>query len=43
MLGIIVVLVGYKKDRPVKEEKVDIDALMEKYLNEEKHESFFDD
>lgn len=43
VLGIIVVLVGYKKDRPVKEEKVDIDALMEKYLNEEKHESFFDD
>ncbi len=43
ILGLIVVLLGYKKDRPVREEAVDIDALMDKYLNEEKHESFFDD
>ena len=41
--GIIVALIGNRVDRPVKESNVDMDALMEKYLNEEKHESFFDD
>ena len=40
--GIIVALVGNRLDRPVKESNVDMDALMEKYLNEEKHESFFE-
>ena len=41
--GIIVALIGLKKDKPVPEGKADIDALLDKYLNEEKHESFFDD
>lgn len=41
--GIIVAFIGWKKDRPVPEAKADIDALLDKYLNEEKHESFFDD
>lgn len=41
--GLIVAIIGNKKDKPVKEENVDIDELMNKYLNEEKHESFFDD
>ena len=34
---------GMKKDAPLPEAEVDIDELTEKYLNEEKHESFFDD
>lgn len=32
-----------KKDAPLPEAEIDIDELTEKYLNEEKHESFFDD
>ena len=43
VVGVIVAIIGNKKDKPIKEENVDIDALMDKYLNEEKHESFFDD
>lgn len=34
---------GMKKDAPLPEAEIDIDELTEKYLNEEKHESFFDD
>ena len=36
--GIIVALVGRKKDAPLPEKEADIDALMDKYLNEEKHD-----
>ena len=36
--GVIVALVGRKKDAPLPEKEADIDALMDKYLNEEKHE-----
>lgn len=43
IVGIIVAIIGNKVDKPVKETNVDIDELMNKYLNEEKHESFFDD
>ena len=42
-VGIIVVAIGWKKDRPAPEVRPDIDALLDKYLNEEKRESFFDD
>lgn len=36
--GVIVALVGRKKDAPLPEKEADIDALMDKYLNEEKHD-----
>ena len=36
--GIIVSLIGRKKDAPLPEKEADIDALMGKYLNEEKHD-----
>lgn len=36
--GVIVALVGRKKDTPIPEKEADIDALMDKYLNEEKHD-----
>ncbi len=36
--GIIVVIAGRKKDAPLPEKEADIDALMDKYLNEEKHD-----
>ena len=42
-VGIIVAAIGWKKDRPAPEVRPDIDALLDKYLNEEKRESFFDD
>ncbi len=38
VIGIIVAVVGRKKDAPIPEKEVDIDALMDKYLNEEKHD-----
>ncbi len=38
VLGIIVVIAGRKKDAPLPEKEADIDALMDKYLNEEKHD-----
>ena len=38
MAGVIVALVGRKKDAPLPEKEADIDALMDKYLNEEKHD-----
>ena len=38
VIGIILVLIGRKKDAPLPEKAVDIDALMDKYLNEEKHD-----
>lgn len=43
IIGIAIALIGKKKDAPLPEKDVDMDALMDKYLNEEKHESFFDD
>lgn len=42
VIGIIAAVIGNKKDKPVPDDNVDIDELMNKYLNEEKHESFFD-
>ena len=36
--GVIVALVGRKKDAPLPEKEAGIDALMDKYLNEEKHD-----
>ena len=41
--GAVLFVFGMKKDAPLPEAEVDIDELTEKYLNEEKHESFFDD
>ncbi len=38
VIGVIVALVGRKKDAPLPEKEADIDALMDKYLNEEKHD-----
>lgn len=39
IVGIILYFAGKKKDAPVKDtEEVDLDALMDKYLNEEKHD-----
>ena len=38
VIGVIVALVGRKKDAPLTEKEADIDALMDKYLNEEKHD-----
>ena len=38
VIGIIVVIAGRKKDIPLPEKEADIDALMDKYLNEEKHD-----
>lgn len=38
VIGVIVALVGRKKDAPIPEKEDDIDALMDKYLNEEKHD-----
>lgn len=43
IIGAIVFFIGKKKDAPLPEKAADIDELMDKYLNEEKHESFFDD
>ena len=41
--GAVLFVFGMKKDAPLPEAEIDIDELTEKYLNEEKHESFFDD
>ena len=38
VIGIMIALIGKKKDAPLPEKEVDIDALMDKYLNEEKHD-----
>ncbi len=38
VIGIVVTFVGRKKDAPLPEKEADIDALMDKYLNEEKHD-----
>lgn len=43
VIGAVIFFVGKKKDAPMPEKPVDMDALMNKYLNEEKHESFFED
>lgn len=41
--GIIVFFVGRKKDAPIPEPEVDVDALMDKYLNENDHSDIFGD
>ena len=38
VIGIILAIIGRKKDAPLPEREADIDALMDKYLNEEKHD-----
>ena len=41
--GAVLFVFGMKKDPPLPGAGIEIDELTEKYLNEEKHESFFDD
>ncbi len=41
-LGIILVFVGKKKDAPLPKRKLDVEATLNKYLMEEKTETFFD-
>lgn len=43
IIGIIVFLIGRKKDAPIPEPEVDVDALMDKYLNENDHSDIFGD
>lgn len=43
IIGIIVFFVCKKKDAPAPPAPVDVDALMEKYLNEDRHEDIFGD
>lgn len=43
IIGIIVFVTGKKKDAPAPEAEIDIDALMDKYLNEDRHEDIFGD
>ncbi|MDO4745942.1 MAG: APC family permease [Bacillota bacterium] len=43
IIGIIVFFVCKKKDPPAPAVELDIDALMDKYLNEDKHEDIFGD
>ncbi|NLD19123.1 MAG: APC family permease [Clostridiales bacterium] len=38
IVGIILYFTGKKKDAPLPRKEVDLDALMDKYLNEEKHD-----
>ena len=38
VIGIVLAIIGRKKDAPIPEKEADIDALMDKYLNEEKHD-----
>ncbi|MCI7145295.1 MAG: APC family permease [Clostridiales bacterium] len=42
VLGIVLWLVGRKKDAPLPERKMDVDEVLDKYLSEEKTETFFD-
>lgn len=43
IIGIIVAVIGYKVDRPAPQAEFDIDALMDKYLHEDRHEDIFGD
>lgn len=43
IIGIIIALIGYKVDKPAPQAEFDIDALMDKYLNEDRHEDIFGD
>ena len=43
IIGIIVFIACKKKDAPAPQAEVDVDALMEKYLNEDRHEDIFGD
>ena len=42
VLGIILVIVGKKHDAPLPAKELDVDEVLNKYLNEEKTETFFD-
>ena len=42
ILGIVLFVVGRKKDAPLPEKKLDVDEVLNKYLMEEKTETFFD-
>ncbi len=42
LLGVILILVGRKCDPPVPQTTLDVEATLNKYLNEEKTETFFD-
>ncbi|MDD6190755.1 MAG: APC family permease [Firmicutes bacterium] len=42
VLGIILYAIGKKKDAPLPEKKLDVDVVLDKYLNEVKTETFFD-
>lgn len=42
IFGIILWLIGRKKDAPLPERALDVDQVLDKYLNEEKTETFFD-
>ena len=43
IIGIIIALIDYKVDKPAPQAEFDIDALMDKYLNEDRHEDIFGD
>ncbi|MDO5415050.1 MAG: hypothetical protein Q4F78_06250, partial [Bacillota bacterium] len=43
IIGIIVFIICKKKDAPAPEVELDVDALMDKYLNEDRHEDIFGD
>ena len=42
VFGIILFFIGKKKDAPLPEKELDVEATLNKYLMEEKTESFFD-
>ena len=42
ILGIVLFVVGRKKDAPLPEKKLDVGEVLNKYLMEEKTETFFD-
>lgn len=43
VIGVIVYLMRKKKDAPAPQPELDVDKLMDKYLNEDKHEDIFGD
>jgi len=43
IIGLIVFFARRKKDAPAPQPEIDVDALMDKYLNEDKHEDIFGD
>ena len=42
VLGIILYIIGKKKDAPLPQRELDVDEVLNKYLMEEKTETFFD-